>query len=138
MISKKKKKKIHQLQTDCLKLLNREKHSNAIDIYLQNKILPFWLLIKQELIKLGYNISANNAPTPIIKIYRKEERTQHRYPTRRKNIPNIRKHQDSLFNKSFLCKSLVYYSELPTKLRDLRNPNLFKWKLKEYLIEEIS
>ena len=44
------------------------------DIYLQHKILPFSSLIKQELIKLGYNISANNAPTPIIKIYRNDEK----------------------------------------------------------------
>ena len=123
------------MQTDCLKLLNSENHNNESDIYIQNKILPFRSLIKQELIKLRYNISANNAPTPIINIYRKEERKQHWYPTRQKNIPNIKKHQDTLFNRSFLCKSLVFYSELPTKLRDLRSPNLFKCKLKDYLLE---
>ena len=106
--------------------MSSEKQSKATDIYLQHKILPFWLLIKQELIKLGYNLSANDVPTPIINIYKKEERKQHRYPTRRKNIPNIRKHQDSLFNKSFLCKSLVFYGELPDITRNLRNYNLFK------------
>ena len=138
MISKKRRKKIHQLQTVCLKLLNTKNHLKANEIYLQNKILPFRLLIKQELIKLGYHISVNDAPTPIVNIYKKEERKKHRYPTRRRNIPNIRKHQDSMFNKSFLCKSLVFYSELPTKLRDLRNPILFKHKLKEHLIKAIS
>ena len=126
MISKKMKKQIYQIQTACLKLLSSENQSKAIDIYLRHKILPFWLLIKQELIKLGYNLSANDVPTPIINIYKKEERKQHRYPTRRKNIPNIRKHQDSLFNKSFLCKSLVFYGELPDITRNLRNYNLFK------------
>ena len=61
--------------------MSGENQSRAIDIYLQHNILPFRLLIKQELIKLGYNISANDVPTPIINIYRKEERKQHRYPT---------------------------------------------------------
>ena len=105
-----------------------------MDIYLQHQILPFSSLIKQELIKLGYNISANNAPTPIIKIYRNEEKKRHRYPTRHKNIPNIKKHQDKLYNRSFLCKSLVLYIGLPTKLRDIRNFDLFKKKLKCYLL----
>ena len=80
--------------------------------------------------KTGYNISTNNTPIPIIDIYRKGEKKRHRYPTRRKNIPAIRKHQDTLFNRSFLCKSLVYYSALSTELRDLKNYILFKKKLK--------
>ena len=134
MISKKKGKKIYQIQTDCLRLLNTKRNPNSDEIYQQNKILPFWLLIKQELIKTGYNISTNNAPTPIVNIYKREEKKRHRYPTRRRNIPAIRKHHDSLFNRSFLCKSLVYYSKLPTKLRDLRNPVLFKHKIKNHLI----
>ena len=138
MISKTRKKQLYQIQTACLKLLSSEKQPKAIDIYFRHKILPFRLLIKQELIKLGYNLSANDVPTPIINIYKKEERKQHRYPTRRKNIPNIRKHQDSLFNKSFLCKSLVFYGELPDITRNLRNFNLFKRKLKEYLTEKIN
>ena len=58
MINKHKKNQIHQLQTDCLKLLNNEHYNAVTDIYLQHKILPFSSLIKQELIKLGYNISA--------------------------------------------------------------------------------
>ena len=136
MISKKKEKKLYQIQTDCLRLLNTKRNINSVEIYQQNKILPFRLLIKQELMKTGYNISTNNAPTPIIDIYKKEEKKRHRYPTRRRNIPAIRKHHDSLFNRSFLCKSLVYYSALPTELRDLRNPILFKQKIKNHLINE--
>ena len=135
MINKQQKKLIYQIQTDCLKLLNNEYYTDVTDIYLHHKILPFNSLIKEELIKLGYNISANNAPTPIINIYRNEEKKQHRYPTRRKNIPNIKKHHDTLYNKSFLCKSLVLYSGLPTKLRVLRNFDLFKCKLKEHLLD---
>ena len=136
LINKNQRKRIQKLQMDCLKLLNNRHNNHMTDIYQQHKILPFNTLIKQELIKLGYSISTNNAPSPIIKIYRNEEKRRHRYPTRRKNIPTIKKHHDTLYNRSFLCKSLVFYSGLPTKLRDLRNYELFKRKLKEYLLNE--
>ena len=138
MISKKMEKKLYQIQTECLRLLNTNIITSSIELYQQNKILPFRLLIKQELMKMGYNISTNNAPIPIIDIYRKEEKKRHRYPTRRKNIPAIRKHQDTLFNRSFLCKSLVYYSALSSELRDLKNYILFKKKLKNHLINKIT
>ena len=74
MISKKKENKLYQIQTDCLRLLNTKRNTNSEEIYQQNKILPFRLLIKQELIKTGYNISTNNAPTPIIDIYKRDEK----------------------------------------------------------------
>ena len=138
MISKKSEKKLYQIQSECLRLLNTKTKISSNYIYQQNKILPLRLLIKQELIKTGYNISTNNAPIPIIDIYRKEEKKRHRYPTRRKNIPAIKKHQDSLFNRSFLCKSLVHYSALPTDLRNVMRPSLFKKKLKNYLITELT
>ena len=48
----------------------------------KTKSYPFRLLIKQEIIKLGYYISSNNAPTPIVNIYKREEKKKHRYPTR--------------------------------------------------------
>ena len=137
MISKKGEKELYQIQSECLRLLNTKTKISSLEVYQQNKILPFRLLIKQELIKTGFNISTNNAPTPIIEIYRKEEKKRHRYPTRRKNIPAIRKHHDTLFNRSFLCKSLVYYSALPTDLRDVKNPVLFKKNLKNHLITEL-
>ena len=126
LINKHQRNRIQKLQMDCLKLLNKGHNNPMTDIYQQHKILPFNSLIKQELIKLGYSISTNNAPSPIIKIYRNEEKKRHRYPTRCKNIPTVKKHHDTLYNRSFLCKSLVFYSGLPTKLRDLRNYDLFK------------
>ena len=139
MISKKMKKSLNQMQTTCLKLLsNKKQDQTQTEIFSQHEILPFPVLIKQELIKLGYNLSRNDVPIPITNIYKKEERKHHRYPTRRKNIPNIRKHTDPHFNKSFLCKSLVYYSELPGITRDIKNYNIFKKKLKMYLIKKVN
>ena len=67
MINKHQRKRIQKLQSDCLKLLNKGHNNATTDIYQQHKILPFNSLIKQELTKLGYNISTNNAPSPIIK-----------------------------------------------------------------------
>ena len=127
------------MQTTCLKLLsNKKQNQTQTEIFSQHEILPFLVLIKQELIKLGYNLSRNDVPIPITNIYKKEERKHHRYPTRRKNIPNIWKHTDPHFNKSFLCKSLVYYSELPGITRDIKNYNIFKKKLKMHLIKKVN
>ena len=35
------------------------------------------------------------------------EKPKHRYPTRNNYIPNISKHSSTLFNNSFLCKSII-------------------------------
>ena len=68
LINKHQRKRIQKLQMDCLTLLNKGHNNNLMtDIHQQHKILPFNSLIKQELIKLGYSISTNNAPSPIIK-----------------------------------------------------------------------
>ena len=66
MIMKKMKKTLYQIQTNCLKLMsNKKKESPQSGIYTQHTILPFPMLIKQELIKLGYKLSKNHLPTPI-------------------------------------------------------------------------
>ena len=90
--------------------------------------------MKQELIKLGYKLCKNHLPTPINKIYKKEGIKPHKYDTRRKEIPIILKHTDTHFNKSFLCKSLTYYSKLPGITREIEHFGKFKKELKKHLI----
>ena len=97
-------------------------------------ILPFKDLIKQELIKLGHNISNNILPKPIIDLYTINGKKWHKYPTRRKNIPNICLHMDHQYNISFMCKSLKLYSELPGITRNISSLTEFKKALKNYLI----
>ena len=45
----------------------------------------------------------------------------HHYPTQNKMLPNIQKHNITLFNKSFLCKGLVAYNSLPLELKKFEN-----------------
>ena len=66
MIMKKMKKILHQIQTTCLKFMSNKKQDYPQSgIYTQHAILPFPMLIKQELIKLGYKLSSNHLPTPL-------------------------------------------------------------------------
>ena len=121
MIMKRMENTLYKIQTDCLKLMSKKKKElPQAGIYTQYSILPFPMLIKQELIKLEYKLSKNHLLTSINSIYKREGRKQHKYPTRRKDIPNICKHINLHFNKSSLCKSLVYYSKLPGITRDIR------------------
>ena len=61
----------------------------------------------------------------------------HKYDTRKKEILTIHKHTDIHFNKSFLCKSLMYYSELPGITREIEIFGKFKKELKNLLIKNI-
>ena len=79
---------------------------------------------------MGYKISNNRLPQPIIDLYDKK---WHKYPTRRKNIPNIHPHTNFQYNISFICKSLKYYSELPGIRRDINSTTVFIKALKNYL-----
>ena len=138
MISKKKKNIKYKLQTECIKTLTKKnKNYPQNGLYTKYSLLPFPILIIQELIKLGYKISKNYLPRPITNLYKKEGRKQHKYPTRRKEIPNVQRHTDHHFNISFMCKSLMYYSELPGITRNIKHFNKFKIELKKYLLNNI-
>ena len=125
-----KRKKISKIQLDCICIINKRYAVLGDHSSCTTTVLPFEDLIKQELIKLGYNISNNRLPRPIIDLYGKK---RHKYPTRRKNIPDIYPHTDYQYNISFMCKSLKYYSELPGITRDINSTTVFKKALKNYL-----
>ena len=134
MITKKLEKTLYKIQTDCLKIMCNMKNTiTQNELYLKFAIVPFPLLVKQELIKLGYKLCKNHLPIPINKIYKKDGTKPHKYDTRRKEIPIIHKHTDTHFNKSFLCKSLMYYSELPGIMREIEYFGKFKKELKKLL-----
>ena len=68
----KNKNNIYKLQTDCVKVFAKiHKYLSQSELFLQHAILPFPTLIKQELIKLGYKISNNQLPRPLIDLYKK-------------------------------------------------------------------
>ena len=82
---------IYKIQTNCVKFITKNyKNYSRSELFLQNTILPFPILMQQELLKLGYKISNNMLPKHLIQLYRKNiGNKSHRYHTRKKNIPNI-------------------------------------------------
>ena len=138
MITKKLEKSLYKIQTKCLKIIcNTKNTTTQNELYIDVGILPFPLLVQQELIKLGYKLCKKLLPNPINTIYKKDGSKPHKYDTRKKEIPSIRKHTDIYFNKSFLCKSLTHYSKLPGITREIDHFGTFKKELKNYLINSM-
>ena len=85
MIAKKLEKTLHKIQTDCLKIMCKVRNTKTQnELYLDVGILPFPLLIQQELIKTGYKLCKKLLPNPINTIYKKDGSKTHKYDTRRK------------------------------------------------------
>ena len=72
MITKKLEKTLYKIQTDCLRIMCNMKNDVSQDIlYMQLAMVPFPLLVKQEVVKLGYKLCKKHLPLPINKIYKK-------------------------------------------------------------------
>ena len=72
---------------------------------------------KFELCKLAYGVKQKLLPVPIIAMFNEAGGKMHRYPTRQKNLPNIKKHKSDEYNKSFLCKTISNYNCLSDKIK---------------------
>ena len=57
----------------------------------------------------------------------------HRYSTRYRNLPNIKKHKSEEYKKSFLCKSLTYIKEIDKRIANAKNRTKFIQKYKDYI-----
>ena len=111
---------LKKVQNLCIQIINKRTITSDITgQYEELKIFNVETLIKLHLCKLGHMISHSQLPTPIHKIFNdKGGLKRHRYPTRRKNTPNIQVHTLELFNKSFMCRGLVEYHLLPQYLKE--------------------
>ena len=79
-------------------------------------------IIQLEQSKLAYKIKNRLMPIPILELFDTLGKKTHRYNTRQRHLPNIKQHKSELYNKSFLCKSITYYSGLSNKIKN--TPNL--------------
>ena len=112
----------------------KDKNHPTAELFHDLKALPVNDLIKLELAKFGYKITRNLYPEPITKIMNTRGGMKtHQYPTHRKGMPNIQRHQTPLFNKSFLCKGITRFNELPDKLRETNSLTSFTKNLKKHL-----
>ena len=124
---------IQKIQVQCLQLINNTVASEELHKVL--KIIDFDNLVKMSLCKLDQRVTHKILPVPIQHIFHSHGgRKQHRYPMRNKNTPNIQKHHDVKFNKSFLCQSIVEFSKLPTNLKTEKYPVIFDRRLKKFYI----
>ena len=72
-------------------------------------------------------------PKPILELFDTLGKKTHRYNTREKHLPNIKKHKSELYNKSFLCKCISYYNELSNTIKKTTNLYEFAREYKKEL-----
>ena len=125
---------LHKIQDHCIRIVSSNNNDNIKDLYTSLNIQPIDQLIKGSLCKLCHSLNHKQLPSPLIKLFNMHGGEKlHRYPTWNKNIPNVQKHTAQVFNQSFLCRSLVEYSKLPTELKSKKEKRIFDHKLKHYL-----
>ena len=72
-------------------------------------------------------------PEPLIELFENCSKKTHPYLTRNKYLPNIKRHTSREYNKSFLCKSLVYTYKLNYKTINSKNKEEFMKNYKQQL-----
>ena len=125
------------IQKQCIRLVHKCKTTaDCTPLFKQNKMLTLHNIINVELAKQGYNINRKLLPKPILDIYDKNGGKKIRcYLTRNKMMPNIQKHHSIQFNRSFICRSTVIYTNLPTEIKQKQNIHRFTTHVKKYYNE---
>ena len=81
---------------------------------MKSRCLTLEQMIDFELSKYGHKVSCSQMPEPILEMMsQKKGKKTHGYNTRYKSIPNIQKHTSTVFNQSFIIKSIAQYQKLP-------------------------
>ena len=85
-------------------------------------------MIKLELAKLGFKLTNELLPLPLLNLFNKDGgKKQHRYPRRSKKTPNIQRHDKVLFNKSYLCQGLVEFMKIPGITQSAKTVGHLSW-----------
>ena len=133
-VTSKREKIINTIQKYCVKaILNTPRNSPSDPLFKSLKIMKFNEIKKFELCKLAYSLKEKTLPIPLIELFNKCGKKTHRYPTRFKQLPNIKKHSRTDYNKSFLCKSLTHFNELDLKIHRSKSKNEFVHNYKTHL-----
>ena len=137
MISESQLYGIRKIQDQCIRIISPKKHDDIKELYQALNIQPNDQLIKGSFCKLGHSLNHKQLPSPLIRLFNIHggEKT-HRYPTWNKNVPNVQKHKAQVFNRSFLCRSIVEYGKLPTELKTEKNKRTFERNLKQHLASD--
>ena len=118
---------LYTIQKQCIRLVHKcNINTDCTPLFKQSRMLPLHNMINVELAKLGYNISRKLLPKPILDIFEKNGgKKTHHYPTRNKMTPNVQKHHSTQFNHSFICRSMVIFTNLPNSIKMKTNTHGF-------------
>ena len=100
MISSPQINSLYKQQKKCLWILGKLESRKSTDpTFRIMKILKFPDMIQLEMCKLGQQLKFKQLPDPIIREFNAYGGMKmHPYPTRNKNLPNIQRHQGTIFN----------------------------------------
>ena len=94
-------------------------------------------MIQIEHRKYGHYITHQKLPKPIQDIINANGRKKnHKYETRHKATPNVKKHTGLQFNNSYMCKSITEYNKLSMNLKSILKSKPFIRQLKKNLLDE--
>ena len=115
-----------------MQLISKSKDHNSNELMRSLHIMSIDQMIKLSLCKLGYKITHELLPHPLLKIFNSYGgRKTHHYLMRNRQTPNIQKHHDTKFNKSFLCQSILEFSRLGEGLKREKQSSRFDRLLKK-------
>ena len=140
MIRRKLTTDIARLQRKAVKLID-----NTITIdkaFQKHRILPFEQLIKLEQCKLGFKLCKNLLPTNLAKCMNEDHNMKsitktHRYPTRKKHIPNLPHAVVNKYRDSFLYRAIKEYNDLNPLVQSCKSLPSFIGRCKKRLLSNL-
>ena len=84
-------------------------------IYKELGILKISDLVKVELVKMGYGINKSLLPKGIMNLF--EPKISASHYNMHSNTPIVPRHQTSKFNKSFMGKTIITWTEQPQETK---------------------
>ena len=119
--------KIYGVQKSCIKLICKQpKATNISELLKRHKLLKMEDIVELEMEKFGYRLVNNILPSPLKELMEaKGGIKSHRYPTRNKRLPNIQKHSITIFNHSYMCRSLAIYGQTKQHVRAMNTVKSF-------------
>jgi hypothetical protein len=110
-------------------------NSSAKPLYKRNNILMLPDLIDLETLKLMYRCVNDNLPREIKLLFNNTVTDERRYNTRNRNVPIMNRHRTNIYNKSFLCQSIMKWNLLPHEIKTSINMSNF---CKKYIKQKLS
>ena len=97
------------------------------------------IICKKKPSTYNSKVSHNLVPKPIQNIMiAKGGKKTHTYHTRNKTTPNIQRHQSTQFNRSFLCRSISFYTNPPEDLKQAKSYKNFCTRAKRLVMCTIA